>query len=97
MNDQQAEEMIRLLQELRDGQRLQLERQAQALQRQDELMAQQRERLAATSQRSGETEQLFAKTAKVVARASVLAFVVYPLAVVALIVVLWLVFFRVAP
>lgn len=72
MNDLQAEEMIRLLQELRDGQRLQLERQAQALQRQEELMAQQRERLAASSQRSGETEKPFAKTAKVVARASVL-------------------------
>jgi hypothetical protein len=97
MNDQQAEEMIRLLKELRDGQRLQLERQAQALQRQEELMAQQRERLAASSQRSGETEQLFAKTAKVVARASVLAFVVFPIAVVALMLVLWLVAARVAP
>ena|SRR5690242_9256595 len=97
MNDQQVEEMIRLLQEIRDGQRLQLERQAQALQRQDELMTQQRERLAASSKRSGETEQLIAKTAKVVARASVLAFVVFPIAVVGLLIALWLVFARVAP
>ena len=97
MNDQQAEELIRLLHELRDGQRLQLERQAQALQRQEEVLAQQRERLAASSQRSGETEQLFANTSKAVARASVLAFVVYPIAAIALILVLWLVFARAAP
>jgi len=31
LNDQHAEQIIRLLEEIRDGQRLQLERQAQAL------------------------------------------------------------------
>jgi hypothetical protein len=37
MNDAQAERMVRLLEEIRDGQQLQLERQAQALQWQEEL------------------------------------------------------------
>jgi hypothetical protein len=97
MNDQQAEEMIRLLHELRDGQQLQLERQAQAMQRQEDLLAQQRERQAASLHRSGETEQLFASTSKLVARASVLAFVVYPIVVIVLMLVLWMVLARATP
>jgi hypothetical protein len=42
MNDEQGERFTGLLDEIRDGQRLQLERQAQALRRQEELIAQQR-------------------------------------------------------
>ena len=79
MNDEQAEKMVRLLEEIRDGQRLQIEREAQALQRQDEVLAQQRERLAGLSQRSGQAEQLLAKSAKVVASARVVAFLVLPI------------------
>jgi hypothetical protein len=97
MNDEQAEKMVRPLEEIRDGQRLSLERQAEALQRQSEQMSQQRERLAASSRQSGEAEQLFAKTAKVVSRASVLAFVVVPIAAVLFVLMLWLVFARIAP
>jgi hypothetical protein len=97
MTDEQAEKMVRLLEEIRDGQRLSLQRQEQALQRQSELMSQQRERFAASSQRSAEAEQLFEKTAKIVARASVLAFVVVPVAAVCFFLLLWLVFARVVP
>jgi hypothetical protein len=97
MNDEQAEKMVQLLEEIRDGQRLSLERQVEALQRQSELMSQQRERLAALSRQSGEAEQLFAKTAKVVARASMLAFVVVPIAAACFALLLWLVVARVVP
>src|SRR5262249_44739373 len=96
MNDEHAEKLFRLLEELRDGQRLQLERQAQALQRQDEVLARQRERSGAWSQQSGKAEQLFTKACKVVARASLIAFVVLPVTVLFLMLLLWLVFGRVA-
>ena len=95
MNDEQADRMVRLLEEIRDGQRLQLERQALALQRQDELLAQRRERQADVSQRTGEAEQLLTKASKVVARASIVSFVVFPIALLGFVFLLWLVFARV--
>ncbi|HJU23839.1 MAG TPA: hypothetical protein VJ891_15140 [Casimicrobiaceae bacterium] len=97
MNDDHAEKIVRLLEELRDGQRVQLERQGQALQRQDELLTQQRERLARLSQPPGEAEQLFAKASKLIARASMLAFVVFPIAIICLVFLLWFMVARVAP
>jgi len=95
MNDEQAAKMVRLLEEIRDGQRLQLERQAQALQRQDELLAQQRERLSSLSQRSGQAEQLLAKSAKVVASARMLTFLVLPFAIVFVAFLVWILLARV--
>lgn len=89
MNDQQGERIVRLLEEIRDGQRLQLERQAQALQRQEELVAQQRERLAGLSQRSDQAQRLLDRSARVVAGARVLAFVALPFAVLILAFVVW--------
>jgi hypothetical protein len=96
MNDEQADRIVRLLEEIRDGQRLQLERQAQALQRQEELLAQQRERLAGLSQRSGQAERLLDRSAKVVASARILAFVALPIAVLMLAFVIWVLLARLA-
>src|SRR5215468_926345 len=95
MNDEQAERMVRLLEEIRDGQRLQLERQAQALQRQDELLAQQRERLAGLSQSSGQAGQILEKSAKVVASARLLVFIVLPLVVILVGFLVWMLLARV--
>jgi len=95
MNDAQAERMVRLLEEIRDGQRLQLERQAQALQRQDELLAQQRERLAGLSQSSGQAGQILEKSAKVVASARLLVFIVLPLVVILVGFLVWMLLARV--
>src|SRR5215468_7041898 len=89
MNDAQAERMVRLLEEIRDGQRLQLERQAQALQRQDELLAQQRERLAGLSKRSEQADQLLRKSAKVVAGARILALVALPFVILLVVFLVW--------
>ena len=90
MNDQQQLDRIaRLLEEIRDGQRLQLERQAEALQRQEQILAQQRERLAGLSQNSGKADELLAKSAKVVASARVLVLIVLPVAVLLLVYMLW--------
>jgi hypothetical protein len=96
MNDQDAEKIIRLLEEIRDGQRLQLERQAQALERQAEVLAQQRERLAASSKGIVETkaigeqaERILAQSAKVVTGARVLVLVALPLAALLLVFALW--------
>ena len=92
MNDDQAERIIRLLEEIRDGQRLQLERQAQALQRQEEIVAQQRERFAGLSQRSGQADQILAKSAKVVASARMLTFVILPVALLFAAFLVWMLF-----
>jgi hypothetical protein len=97
MTDEQGERIVRLLEDIRDGQRLPLERQAQALQRQDELLAQQHERLAGLSKRSEQAEQLIAKSAKVVTSARILAFVALPFAVLLLAFVFWALFVHVAP
>jgi hypothetical protein len=104
MNDEHAERIIRLLEEIRDGQRLQLERQALALERQAEVLAQQRERLAASSKSVGETlaigeqaKRIVAQSAKVVMGARILVFVALPFAVLLLAFVLWALFAHVAP
>ena len=89
MNDEHAQRLISLLEELRDGQRLHLERQALALQRQEELLAQQRERLAALSERSGQTERLLATTAKVVTSARILGFVAFSFAMLLVALLVW--------
>jgi hypothetical protein len=104
MNDQHDEKIIRLLEEIRDGQRLQLERQAQALERQAEILAQQREHLAGMSKRAGQAqniedgaERVLVKTAKLVSRARLLTFVVLPFAVLLLAFLTWVLFAQLAP
>lgn len=97
MDDQQADRIVRLLEQIRDGQQLQLERQAQALQRQEELVAQQRERLAGLSQRSDQAQRLLDRSARVVAGARVLAFVALPIAVLILAFVVWVLIAHSAP
>ncbi len=96
LNDQHAEQIIRLLEEIRDGQRLQLERQAQALERQAEIVSQQRERLADLSKRAGEAQRIgeraegvLAKSAKLVAGARILVFVALPFALLLLAYFIW--------
>jgi hypothetical protein len=90
MNDHDAEKIIRLLEEIRDDQRLQLERQAQAL--------------AGLSNRSNNAlglgeraDRILAKSAKLVAAARILTFVALPFAVLLLAFVVWVIFARVAP
>jgi hypothetical protein len=93
MNDTQAERVVRLLEEIRDGQRLQLERQGEALKRQEELVAQQKARLATLSERSGNADDILAASAQVVTSARILVWAV-PLAIVCVAVLLWLVLAR---
>ncbi len=103
MNDADAEKIIRLLEEIRDGQRLQLERQAQALERQAEIVSQQRERLADLSRRENDAQRIgeradgvLAKSAKLVAGARILVFVALPFALLLLAFIIWALFARVA-
>lgn len=90
MNDEQAQRIIGLLEEIRNGQRLQLERQSQALERQAELLARQRERLAGVpaSVEAG-AEQLLARSAKLVASARLLTFIAAPAALLLLAFLIW--------
>ncbi len=95
-DDPHAERIIRLLEEIRDGQRLQLERQAQALERQAEALAQQRERLTGVSLSASEAQgigaqagKVLAQSSKLVASARILLWVSLPFAVLLLAFVLW--------
>jgi len=100
MNDSDAARVIRLLEEIRDGQKLQLERQAEALQRQAEALEAQRARLTglgkvdATQQRA---DDVLNKAAGLVGGARLVAFVVVPFAVLLLVLVCWLAFGHAAP
>lgn len=104
VSDEHAERIIRLLEEIRDGQRLQLERQALALERQAELVARQSERLAGLSRQADQASsletgawQVLAKSAKLVASARILTFIALPLAVLLLGFIVWVLFAHVAP
>jgi hypothetical protein len=94
--DPQTDRIIRLLEEIRDGQRLQLERQAQALERQAEAITQQRERMAGLSQGASEAQRIgeqagrvVAQSSKLVASARILLWVSLPCTVLLLAFVLW--------
>ena len=94
MSDSDNERIIRLLEEIRDGQKLQLERQAEAMQRQAEALEGQRARLAslkgdATQQRA---DEVLSKAAGLVGGVRLMAFVVVPFAVLLLVLVCWLAF-----
>jgi hypothetical protein len=103
MTDPHAERIIRLLEEIRDGQRLQLERQAQALERQAEALAGQRQRLVGLARGADEAKGLgeqagrvVAQSAQLVTRARVLLWLALPSVLLLLAFVLWALFARVA-
>jgi hypothetical protein len=103
VTDEHAERIIRLLEEIRDGQRLQLERQAIALERQAGLVAKQTERLASLSGPTGQAssveagaEQVLVRSAKLVASARILTFIALPFAVLLLAFIVWVLFAHVA-
>jgi uncharacterized membrane protein YdfJ with MMPL/SSD domain len=97
MSEQDTEKIIALLEELRDGQKLQLERQAEAI-------AQQRERLATLDQAKAAAQNIqdqsagtLRKSEQLINRARFMAVFVVPLTLVLLVVVCWLAFHRAAP
>jgi hypothetical protein len=87
MDNQQAERMIQLLEELRDGQRLQLERHAETMQRMEERLAEQRERSAKMANRN---EQMFEQTGAALKRARPMIVVSLALTVICLTLLLYI-------
>ena len=99
MTEEDSQRIIRLLEEIRDGQRLQLERQAQAIERQAEALAQQRQRLAGLSQSASDVQgigeqagHVLAQSSKLVKSARILVWVSLPFAFLLLAFVLWALF-----
>ncbi len=97
MSERDIEKIIALLEELRDGQKLQLHRQAEAI-------AQQKERLATLDQAKAAAENIqnqsastLRKSEQLINRARFMSVFVVPLALVLLVVVCWLAFHRAAP
>ena len=104
MNEPATEKIVRLLEEIRDGQKLQMERQAEAIARQAEIVALQRERFAKTDQIVGDAAELQQlagnvqrKSAHLINRARFMMIFVVPFTLVLLVLVCWLAFGRVAP
>lgn len=102
MNDEQSERLLRLLGEIRDGQKLQLERQAEALERQAEVIAQQKQRLASLSQGASDLQgvgehagRVVAESAKLVRSARVLIWVALPFVGLLLAFLIWALFAQV--
>ena len=102
MDTDDARKMIAVLEEIRDGQQLHLQRQAEALERQTEALALQQQHFAILKTQAGRAQELQdraekiqAKSAGLIGSARVLVLIVAPLVVLALIFVCWLVFSRV--
>jgi len=96
MDDKQTEQVIRLLEEIRDGQRLQLERQALALERQAVSLTEQRERLAALSKGTAAAEGIenqakfvLTKSTNLIGDARLLLILAFLVAVPLLVFMLW--------
>lgn len=103
MDDNDAQKIIRLLEEIRDGQRLQLERHAEAIQNQAQALSQQRERLASLSKHTGEAqnmedraERVLTRSTQLVAGARILVFIALPCALLLLAFLIWMLFAHVA-
>jgi uncharacterized membrane protein YdfJ with MMPL/SSD domain len=103
MDTDDAKQIITLLEQIRDGQQLQLQRQAQALERQAEVFARQQEHFANLKQQSGNAqalqdraEQIQAKSAQLVGGARAIVLIAVPFALLLLVFVCWLVFSRAA-
>jgi hypothetical protein len=87
MDDHHAERMIQLLEELRDGQRIQLERHAETMRRIEERVAEQRERSVKMASRS---EQMFEQTGAALRRARQMIVVSLALTVICLTLLLYI-------
>jgi hypothetical protein len=103
MDADDARKMIALLEEIRDGQQLQLRRQAEALERQTEALGMQRQHYENLQIQSGKArelqeraEKIQAGSARLIGGARVLVLTVAPLAALLLVFVCWMVFSRLA-
>ncbi len=91
MDPAEAKELIALLREVRDAQKLQLERQAESIALQREQMAMVREQAERASRIQDRAEQLQARSAQVVGGARRALIVVLPILVLLIGYVSWLV------
>lgn len=103
MDSEDSRKIISLLEEIRDSQRLMIERQAQALARQEEVISMQRERQADLTKQVGladqlmaQADQLQARSIRNASRAFLTLFVVVFLAILLVVIVCWLAFSRAA-
>ena len=99
MNSNDNEEVIALLKEIRDGQKLQLERQAESLAGQSESIAMQREQFAAFKKQmqginkmQDRAQHIQEKAAQLVGASRKVLVVVIPFALLILIYLSWLLF-----
>jgi hypothetical protein len=92
MNDQDLQRLIRLLEEIRDGQKLQLERQAEALALQREQFALVRQQTERAERIQDRAEQIQIKSAQLVAGARKAVVILLPIVIGLIIYVSWLLF-----
>jgi len=94
MNENESLRMIRLLEELRDGQKLQLERQQEALQVQREQFALVQKQFERTERIQDRAEKLQAKSADIVGIARKTLLLIVPVVIALIAYVSWLIFRR---
>ena len=92
MNDQDLQRLLRLLEEIRDGQKLQLERQAEALALQREQFALVRNQAERAERIQDRAEQIQIKSAQLVAGARKAVIVLLPIVAALILYVSWLLF-----
>ena len=103
MNDSDVQKIVTLLEDIREGQKRQLELQTQAVERQAEAVARQQERFAKFDLQVGGSSEIqhFAgklqESARLINRARVVMFFFVPLLLLVLVFVCWLAFHRDAP
>ncbi len=101
MDTDDARKIIVLLEQIRDGQQLQLKRQTEALERQAEAFAIQQEHYENIRRQSGQAqdlqdraEKIQARSAQLIGGARALVLIAVPFAVLLLVFVCWLAFSR---
>ena len=94
MNENESLRMIRVLEELRDGQKLQLERQQEALQVQREQFALVQKQFERTERIQDRAEKLQAKSADIVGIARKTLLLIVPVVIALIAYVSWLIFRR---
>jgi uncharacterized membrane protein (DUF106 family) len=93
MNDQDnSQRMVRVLEEMRDNQKIQLERQAEALQVQRDTFALVQKQADRTERIQDRAEQIQAKSAQMIGAGRKVMAVVLPLIIVLVIYLSWLLF-----
>ncbi len=92
MNDQDLQRLIRTLEEIRDNQKLQLERQAETLALQREQFALVQNQSERTERIQDRAEQIQAKGAQLVAGARNALTIILPIVTVLIIYLSWLIF-----